>query len=151
MGPLTSPPGVETETVPVANRLSSFASYGRQVFFYDFVCGLRGRLARQQRRTGRDQQQSTGHPHLSSSHLTHLLYLRCRRTGCSTTVYLPSGGANRFLVACSKAYPISIKRGSLQASAVKLTPNGEGRGSKPPGNAGVGAFGTVPNATITVG
>ena len=34
---------------------------------------------------------------------------------------------------------------------VKLTPNGAGLASKPSGNGGVGAFGTMPNGTITVG
>ena len=63
------------------------------------------------------------------------------------------GGARRF-VACSKAYASSIRRGSLQAIPVKLTPNGDGFGLKPAGNGvaeGGGALGTVPNGTITVG
>ena len=34
---------------------------------------------------------------------------------------------------------------------VKLTPYGAGRALNPSGNPGVGAFGTVPNGTITVG
>ncbi len=34
---------------------------------------------------------------------------------------------------------------------VKLTPYGDGFASKPAGNAGVGAFGTSANGTITVG
>src|SRR5438128_3504047 len=60
-------------------------------------------------------------------------------------------GATLFFVACSNAYASSINRGSLHASPVKLTPNGEGCASNPAGNAGVGALGTRPNGTITVG
>ena len=44
-----------------------------------------------------------------------------------------------------------MSRGSAQAMPVKLTPNGAGFASNQAGNAGVGAFGTSPNATITVG
>ncbi len=62
-----------------------------------------------------------------------------------------SGGGTRFLVACSKAYAISSSRGSLHARPVKLTPKGDGRASKPAGKGGVGALGTRPKGTITVG
>jgi len=44
-----------------------------------------------------------------------------------------------------------ISVGSLHAMPLKLTPNGVGFALKLSGNAGVGAFGTVPNGTITVG
>ena len=44
-----------------------------------------------------------------------------------------------------------MSRGSLQARPVKLTPNGAGLALNPAGNGGVGAFGTMPNGTITVG
>jgi hypothetical protein len=60
------------------------------------------------------------------------------------------GGTRRF-VACSKAWASSIRRSSLQAIPVKLTPNGIGIASKPSGNGGVGAFGTIPKGTITEG
>src|SRR5690606_7237080 len=61
------------------------------------------------------------------------------------------GGAERFLVACSKAYASSTSFGSLHAEAVKVTPNGAGLGSKPAGKAcapvpcgtGRSAYGTV--------
>src|SRR3989442_16007433 len=62
-----------------------------------------------------------------------------------------NAGGTRRLVACSKAYPSSMSRGSLQAMPVKLTPNGPGFASNASGNGGKGAFGTVPNGTITVG
>src|SRR6476660_5609307 len=60
------------------------------------------------------------------------------------------GGTLRF-VACSNAYASSRSFGSLQAMPVKLTPYGVGLASKPAGNAGVGAFGTNANGTMTVG
>ena len=60
-------------------------------------------------------------------------------------------GATRRLVACSKAYPNSINRGSLQAMPVKLTPNGLGFALNPDGNVSFGAFWAIPNGTITVG
>ena len=41
--------------------------------------------------------------------------------------------------------------GSLHAIPVKLTPKGAGFALKPSGNGGVGAFGTSPKGTITVG
>ncbi len=41
--------------------------------------------------------------------------------------------------------------GSLQALPVKLTPKGPAWRRSPAGNAGVGAFGTSANGTITVG
>jgi hypothetical protein len=44
-----------------------------------------------------------------------------------------------------------MSRGSLHAPPVKLTPNGEGRALKPSGKGGVGALGTMPNGTMTVG
>src|SRR5262245_38890220 len=63
-----------------------------------------------------------------------------------------AGGGTRRLVACSNAYASSINRGSLQAIPVKPTPNGVGFAAKFSGNVGVvGAFGTRPNGTITVG
>ena len=62
-----------------------------------------------------------------------------------------SDGATRRLVACSKANASAISRGSLHAPPAKLTPAGVICASKPCGNAGVGAFGTRPNGTITVG
>ena len=65
--------------------------------------------------------------------------------------YGNSGGRTRRLVACSNAYASAINRGSLHARPVKLTPNGAGRASKPAGNAGAGALGTIANGTITVG
>jgi hypothetical protein len=34
----------------------------------------------------------------------------------------PSGGGTRFFVACSNAYAIAMRRGSLHARPVKLTP-----------------------------
>jgi hypothetical protein len=55
----------------------------------------------------------------------------------------------RRFVACSKAKPISIKRGSLQAIPVKLIPKGDGLGSNPGGNAPL--LGTIPNGTMMVG
>src|SRR5712691_2787120 len=61
-----------------------------------------------------------------------------------------AGGTRRF-VACSKAYPISINRGSLQAIPVKLTPNGLGFALNPDGKGSFGAFGAIPNGTISVG
>src|SRR6266850_2529854 len=64
--------------------------------------------------------------------------------------YSNPGGTLR-LVACSNAYPSSMRRGSLQAIPVKLTPNGPGLASNPSGNGGVAEFGTIPNGTITVG
>src|SRR5436309_11352295 len=67
----------------------------------------------------------------------------CRRYG--------NGGETRPFVACSKAYPSSISRGSLQAMPVKLTPNGPGLASNASGNGGNGALGTIANGTITVG
>ncbi len=54
-------------------------------------------------------------------------------------------------MACSKASDSSIRRGSLHAMPVKLTPHGAGLASKVSGNGGVGLFGTSPNGTITVG
>ena len=60
-------------------------------------------------------------------------------------------GATRFFVACSNAYASASSVGSLHAMPVKLTPNGVGFALKPSGNAGVGAFGTIANGTITVG
>lgn len=68
--------------------------------------------------------------------------------------YGADGGGMRRFVACSKAYEISISRGSPQASPVKLTPNGAGFAAKASGNGGagaIGAFGTRPNGTMTVG
>src|SRR5437899_9914410 len=62
-----------------------------------------------------------------------------------------AGGGTRRFVACSNAYPRRRSVGSLQAMPVKLTPNGAGFALKPSGNAGVGALGTRPNGTITVG
>src|SRR5687767_883964 len=44
-----------------------------------------------------------------------------------------------------------MSRGSLHAVPVKLTPKGDGRGAKPSGNGGIGALGTIPNGTVTVG
>ena len=43
-----------------------------------------------------------------------------------------------------------MRRGSLQAIPVKLTPNGAGFALKPSGKAGVGVFGTKPNGTMIV-
>src|SRR6185436_8986359 len=60
-------------------------------------------------------------------------------------------GGTRFFVACSNAYASSISFGSAHAMPVKLTPKGVGFASKPAGNAGVGAFATIANGTITVG
>ena len=67
------------------------------------------------------------------------------------TVHGARTGGIRFFVACSKAKAISIRRGSLHAVPVKLTPNGAGRAAKPSGNGTDGAFGIMPNGTITVG
>ncbi len=67
------------------------------------------------------------------------------------TIYGNSGGAIRFFVACSNEYASSIRRGSLHAIPVKLTPIGPGFASNPGGNGGVGAFGTNANGTMTVG
>ena len=67
-----------------------------------------------------------------------------------TVGYRSAGGVRRF-VACSKAYARPRSFGSLQATPVKLTPKGEGSALKPAGSMGVGAFGTLPNGTITVG
>ena len=39
------------------------------------------------------------------------------------------GGGTRRFVACSKAYPSSIRRPSLQAIPVNVTPKGAGRGT----------------------
>ena len=44
-----------------------------------------------------------------------------------------------------------MSRGSLQAMPVKATPYGAALALKPSGNFCVGAFGTWPNGTITVG
>src|SRR5262249_39303860 len=60
-------------------------------------------------------------------------------------------GATRRFVACSNAYPSSISRASLHAIPVNETPNGAGFAVNPSGNDGVGALGTKPNGTITVG
>jgi hypothetical protein len=60
----------------------------------------------------------------------------------------------RLFVACSNAYASAMRRGSLHAEAVKLTPNGAGRGSKPAGNACPPlppVTGTKPYGTVTVG
>src|SRR3990170_3246263 len=65
--------------------------------------------------------------------------------------YFGSDGGTRLFVACSKAYASSMSLGSLHESPVKLTPYGPGFASKPAGNGGVGAFGTMPKGTITVG
>ena len=65
--------------------------------------------------------------------------------------YGMSGGGARLLLACSKAYASAISRGSAQALAVKVTPNGAGFASKPAGKTGVGALGTMPNGTATIG
>jgi Protein of unknown function (DUF2813)/Overcoming lysogenization defect protein-like, TOPRIM domain len=62
-----------------------------------------------------------------------------------------SGGATRRLLACSKAYARAMRRGSAQALAVKVTPNGAGLALKPSGSGGVGALGTMPNGTATIG
>src|SRR5438876_1818937 len=67
------------------------------------------------------------------------------------TRYGVDGGWTRRFVACSNAYASSRRRGSLQAMPAKLTPKGAGLAAKPSGNAGVGAFRTIPNGTITVG
>src|SRR5262249_1645698 len=65
--------------------------------------------------------------------------------------YGVDGGGTRFFVACSNAYASSMSRGSLHAVPVKPMPNGGGLGSKPPGNGGLGALGTVPNGTTMIG
>ena len=65
--------------------------------------------------------------------------------------YGNSGGGILRFVACSNAYAISMRRGSLHAPPVKLMPSGAGFASNPAGNGGCGAFGTKPNGTITVG
>jgi hypothetical protein len=65
--------------------------------------------------------------------------------------YGVDGGGTRFFVACSKAYAISISFGSLHKVPVNPTPNGAGLALKPDGNAGFGAFGTIPNGTTTIG
>src|SRR6266851_6184044 len=62
-----------------------------------------------------------------------------------------AGGGTRLFAACSKAYAKRSSVGSLHAIPVKLTPNGAGLALKFSGKAGVGAFGTVPNGTMTVG
>ena len=62
-----------------------------------------------------------------------------------------SAAARAFRVQRSNAYASSISRGSLHARPVKLTPNGAGFALNPAGNGGVGAFGTIPNGTMTVG
>src|SRR5437667_12780468 len=62
-----------------------------------------------------------------------------------------NAGGTRRLVACSKAYPSSMSRGSLQAMPVTLTPKATGFASNASGIGGKGAFGTIPNGTITVG
>jgi hypothetical protein len=70
------------------------------------------------------------------------------------TIYYGYGalaGGTRRLVACSKAYPNSINRGSLQAMPVKLTPKGLGFALNPGGKASFGALSAIPNGTITVG
>jgi hypothetical protein len=63
----------------------------------------------------------------------------------------PKEGATRRFVACSNANASSIRRGSLQALPVKLTPKGAGLALKSSGNGGVGAFGIKANGTMTVG
>ena len=65
--------------------------------------------------------------------------------------YGKSGGATRFFVACSNAYASSISFGSLHAPPAKLTPNGAGLALKPSGSSGLGAFGTNPKGTKTMG
>src|SRR5438874_2125051 len=77
-----------------------------------------------------------------------------RRFANSHSLYLVHGalgGGTRRRVARSKAYASSISRGSLQARPLKLTPYGAGLASNPGGNGGAGAFGTIPNGTMTVG
>lgn len=49
-------------------------------------------------------------------------------------LYLRFGGGVRFFVACSNAYATFSSVGSLQADAVKATPNGCGFKSNPGGN-----------------
>ena len=66
-------------------------------------------------------------------------------------VYGNCGGAIRFFVACSNAYPKPMSFGSVHAAPVKPIPNGAGFALNPGGNGGVGSFGTIPNGTITVG
>src|SRR5215472_13710517 len=61
------------------------------------------------------------------------------------------GGTTLFLVACSNPYASSNNLPSLHAIPVNATPKGCGFASKPGGNGGFGAFGTIPNGTITVG
>src|ERR1035438_3739820 len=61
------------------------------------------------------------------------------------------GGETRRLVACSNAKACPSSRGSLHAMPVKETPKGCGFASKPAGNGGVGALGTIPKGTMTVG
>src|SRR5262249_18722049 len=61
------------------------------------------------------------------------------------------GGGTRRLVAASNAYASSIRRGSLQAIPVKLTPNGAGWALNTSGMGGLTVFGTSANGTITVG
>ena len=62
-----------------------------------------------------------------------------------------AGGGTLFFVACSNAYASLISVGSLQAMPVNVMPSGAGFASNFSGNAGVGAFGTAPNGTITLG
>lgn len=57
----------------------------------------------------------------------------------------------RRFVACSKAYASAMSRGSLHERPVKLTPKGAGLAANASGKGGLGAFGTRPNGTITVG
>lgn len=66
-------------------------------------------------------------------------------------VYGNDGGGARRLVARSKLYASSISLGSLHAVPVKDTPKGAGFATNPGGNGTMGAFGTIPYGTITVG
>ena len=62
-----------------------------------------------------------------------------------------SGGGTRFLLACSNAYASAISFGSAHWPPVNAMPYGTGLALNPSGNAGVGAFGTIPNGTTMIG
>ena len=105
------------------------------------------------RASGRDDsepdEQGTSHTHCNPQ--STIYDLQSYNLQSAATRYGNNGGGTRFFVACSNAYASSISFGSLHAMPVKLTPYGVGFALKPAGNAGVGAFGTNANGTMTVG
>ena len=85
--------------------------------------------------------------------LPHAITPRAEGRGPRAEVrrYGKSGGGTLRFVACSNAYASRSSVGSLHAIPVNVTPYGLGFALNVSANAGVGAFGTIPNGTITDG